>query len=84
MWLLPAFAAWLLVSGPGEKILRERPRGQLFLVLGREFLRRQPEVVTGSAVQRYVINGAVRARKREAVDDLGRGSAFRAGQDDQQ
>jgi alkanesulfonate monooxygenase SsuD/methylene tetrahydromethanopterin reductase-like flavin-dependent oxidoreductase (luciferase family) len=73
-----------LVSGPREKALREGPRSQLFLLFRREFLRRHPEVVTSSAAQHYVINGTVRARKREAVGDLGRNLAFRAEQDDQQ
>jgi len=58
-----AFAARPLVSGLSEKALRECPRGQLFLLLRREFLRGHPEVVTSTATELYVLNGTVRTRK---------------------
>jgi hypothetical protein len=51
----------------------------LFPVLGRQHVRRHPEVVTRGASQRYMINRTLCARQRKAIRDLGRYIAPRAG-----
>lgn len=73
-----------LISASPKRPGRHRLlRPQLLLAVRRQQLRRHPEVVTGDATQRNAVNRTVGTGQREAVSDLGRNLAFRAGYDSQ-
>jgi hypothetical protein len=56
---------------------------QLFPAVGREQLRRHPEVMPANAAQRDTVNRTIRAAQRETVSNLGRDFTFRASYDSQ-